>query len=491
MQWSNGPELLRSRAWATQPGGSESPFYDLFVEVFGDPVVCLPVSFMLLVMTAAAAAGMAKARQYTGSAVFGAFSAGSALLALANLLHLSEVLVLSPEQKIFLFLIPLPFAVAAAVARRARRAQIEARTRAEAERRAAEERAAGQRRRADEIRAKLEALGPRLAGLERTRGPAGAPEARNLLAQAGQAYSTGNLDAAQELASRAETGMREMEDADRDRRAQAESVTKQIEKIDSHLQALINMWLNYDPVKELGVDPLRLDRARLDAARKEEDARLQSAQAKQQQAGVLLGQGRLAEARDLASAALSEVERLMAFRAGWSDLKARSVRLASEVEGAASWAAIDARGYRRRLEDARLARAAQDTNTAAAAMDAIKAELDALGQTHRAALAVALPAREYRLNRFDDFQFGVRNTGRALARKIDITLEAPADLGPGGQPSVKLVSMAPGASQDCRLNLAFTREGSVPVQFTLSYEDNAGNRTVQEPVRLTVNVLGR
>jgi hypothetical protein len=480
-----------SLAMATGPAGGDSPFYEVFVEVFGDPVVCLPVSFMLLVMTAGAAAGMAKARQYAGSAVFGAFSAGSALLILANILHLTEVLVLSPEQKLFLFLLPLPFAVAAAVARRARRAQIEARTRAEAERRTAEENAAEQRRRAEEVRGRLEALGPRLAAIERSRGPAGAPEARALLAQAGQAYGSGNLGLAQELAGRAETGMREMENADRDRREQADSLAKQLDVVDSRLKTLIDRWLKYDPVAELGVDPLRLDRARLDAARRDEDARLQSAQAKQQQAGVLLGQGRIAESRDLGKAALSELERLLGFWSAWNDLKALSVRLASEVESAASWAAMDSRAYRRRLEDARLALAVQDTAAASAAMDALKAELDALARTHRPMLGISLPAREYRRDRFMDFQFTVRNAGKALARRIDITLEAPADFGPGGSPSVKLVSMAPGASQDCRLNLAFTREGSVPVLFKLAFEDNAGGRVDQEPARLTVNVLGR
>jgi hypothetical protein len=227
--------------WSVRPRTDENVAYEIFSTVFGDPAVCLPISFMLLFMTAAGAAGMAKSRNVVGSAIFGCFAAGFGMLVIANLLQLMEVFAFSPEQKLILFVLPIPFAVAIAVARKARRARNAARERAESERRAAEERAAEQRRRADEIRAKLEALGPRLAGLERTRGPAGAPEARNLLAQAGQAYSTGNLDAAQELAGRAETGMREMEDADRDRRAQAESVTKQLEKIDTHLQALINM----------------------------------------------------------------------------------------------------------------------------------------------------------------------------------------------------------------------------------------------------------
>jgi len=51
--------------------------------------------------------------------------------------------------------------------------------------------------------------------------------------------------------------------------------------------------------------------------------------------------------------------------------------------------------------------------------------------------------------------------------------------------------MAPGGNQDCQLNLCFTREGTVPIKFTLAYEDNAGSRISQEPLRLGANVLGR
>ena len=478
--------------WAVHPRTEENIAYDIFSTVFGDPVVCLPISFMLLFMTIGGAAGMAKSGKGRGSAVFGTFAAGFAMLVVVNLLQLMEIWQPSWEMKLLLFLLPMPVAavIAGALWWRARRAK--ARSAEEARRRQAEEDAARRQKQAEELRTTLGALGGRLSALERIPGQGDTAAARMLLQQAGYAFSTGNLQNAQDLAQRAETGMREMEDSSRDRQSQAEAITRRLENVDSHLRTLIDHWLKYDPAAELGLDPLRIERARLEAARKQEDSQLQSAQARQQQAGVLLGQGRLAEAKDVAAQAQSEVDRMLDGWNQWKDLKDQAGSLLAGIESAASWASIDSRSYRRRLEDAKLELAVQDRAAAAASLNAIRAELGALGQTHRPMLGIALPPREYRLNRFEDFQFTVRNTGKAVARKIDIALEAPADFGPGGaQPIVKLVSMAPGGLQDCRLNLCFTREGSVPVLFSPAFEDNAGNRIVQEPVRLTVSVLGR
>jgi len=478
--------------WATHPRTDENIPYEIFATVFGDPAVCLPISFIMMFMTTAAAVGMRKSGKGRGSTVFGAFAAGFALLFLGNLLSLMDIMQFSPEQKLLLFLLPLPVVAAIALARRGRVRRAEAKKAEEARRREAEEAAARRQKRADDVRATLAALGPRLEALERMPGQASTAAARTMFQQAGWAYGSGNLDSAQDLAQRAESGIRQMEESNRDRQSQAEAITKRLETVDTHLRTLIDHWLKYDPAAELGLDPLRPDRARLEAARKGEDARLQSAQAKQQQAGVLLGQGRMAEARDVAAAAQSEVDRMLDAWNRWKDLKDMATSLLVAIEKAASWASLDSRAFRRRVEDARLELAVQDSAAASTALNAIRAELDALGQTHRPALAIALPPVQYHLNRFEDFQFTVRNAGKAIARKIDIALEAPADFGPGGnQPTVKLVSMAAGGSQDCRLNLAFTREGSVPVLFTLSCEDNVGSRVVQDPVRLTVNVMGR
>lgn len=477
--------------WATQPRTSENIPYSIYYSIMNEPEVCLPISFVLTFMSFGIAMGASKGGRRRGRALVGfAFAGGFGLVLLTNLAWVMGIFVVPFELKVLLFIIPFPIAAAVGIARWG---QARARASREAEelRRRQDEMAQQElRQRADKVRAGLDRLNERMAAVQAMPKAPPAGAAKDALQRAGWAFQAGNILLAEEEGKRTEALVSELEAGAKDKQTQVAEMTRRLDALDGRLKGLIEAWQKANPAAELGLDMSRLDRARLEAARTEEDRRIQSAQAKAQQAGLHLEKDRLPDAREAATAAEAEIERLTKAAQDLAALKAKVLSAGPELENASSWAAIDSAAFGRRIESSKQALAYNDIAGASAQIEGVYSDLGKLEDTHTPSLAVSLAPVEFKVNRYEDFLFTVKNAGTALARDIEIGLEAPADFGPGksGQ-LVKVPRLMPGESRDCRVNLCFLREGKVPVVFTIDYADHTGNRTASDPVQLSAAVV--
>lgn len=477
--------------WATQPRTSENIPYSIYYSIMNEPEVCLPISFVLTFMSFGITMGASRAGKRRGRALVGfAFTGGFALVLLANLAWALDIFVVPLELKVVLFIIPFPIAAAIGIARWANARAQAARETEQLRRRQSEMAQQELRQRADKVRAALDGLGARIASVEAMPKAPPSGAAKDALQRAGWAFQGGNILLAEEEGKRCEAVVSELEAGAKDKQTQVADMTRRLDALDGKLKGLIEGWQKANPATELGLESTRLDRARLEAARAEEDKRIQSAQAKAQQAGLHLEKDRLPDAREAATAAESETDKLLKAAQDRAALRERVLSAGSEAADAASWAALDTAAFNRRIEGAKLALAYNDMAGASEQIGALGSDLGKLDETCLPSLTVSLSPNEFRVNRYEDFMFTVQNTGKALAQNIEIGLEAPADFGPGksGQ-LVKISRLMPGESRDCKVNLCFLREGKVPVAFTIDYEDHNGNGTSPEPTQLSAAVV--
>jgi len=465
------------------------PIFDMFIGI-----VLMSVGAGLAGGAATKAAGATppgRGRRNVGAAL-GCVAASFFLLFITNILYTIDAAYLAFSVKLLLFILPMLIGGVVIGAVYSRRKGLEAREAAEYRRQQDAMAQDELRKKTESVKTVLIALDGRIKALDGMPRPPQTGPARAVLGNANVAFTSGYILQAEDSARQCDSLVSELEAGVKDKQTQTSDLQKKLGAVEGELKGLKEQLQTKNLEAELGIQMARLEPGPFQAARSRDEDGLQQVGAKVQATRDAMERDRFPEAREDAKTAEGMLEQLKTTRADWKSINGQLGGQRTRVDDASSWAAIDKVTYNGRIEKIQALLAYGQLAESKRNLADLKSDLDRLDDTYRPAISVEIPRKEYLKDKYEEFQFIIKNTGSALAKNIEVTLEAPADFGAEEKKStVRVPYLKAATDKETKLNLCFLREGDVPVKVTLSYDDHAGKSIKPDQLKLSAVVVGQ